>query len=191
MRYRNIICKFCGKPATVPTLRKADYCDHCKQLQHNDVAKNSYQNKAETKINTEAIDNLNYDDIADLANEYDKLRLKTIRLYQQKKAEEKHFTKTSDMLTHKLEFENLSDDEILKMAKQVKSDRLIRRKNKISETMLFFMMDAFKMRSAEKFVTEAVKGAKMTKDLGGYLADLQKNEEIYVNARNSQDVKKA
>ena len=95
------------------------------------------------------------------------------------------------MLTHKLEFENLSDEEILKMAKQVKSDRLIRRKNKISETMLFFMMDAFKMRSAEKFVTEAVRGAKMTKDLGGYLADLQKNEEIYVNARNSQDVKKA
>lgn len=183
MRYRNIICKFCGKPATVPTLRKADYCDHCKQLQHNDVAKNSYQNKADAKINTEAIDNLNYDDIVDLANEYDKLRLKTIRLYQKKRAEEKYFTKTSDMLTHKLEFENLSDDEILKMAKQVKNDRLIRRKNKISETMLYYMMDAFKMRSAEKFVAEAVKGAKTTKDLNGYLGDLQGNAEIYVNVK--------
>lgn len=44
MRYKNIICKYCGEKAQVPTLRKQNYCnkENCKMLAHNEVARKHY-----------------------------------------------------------------------------------------------------------------------------------------------------
>lgn len=200
MRYKNIICKYCHKPAIVSTLRKADYCDNCKDLAHNEVARLCYNKNVSTKrqrnlediigekrkVNSDAANNMNIEDIREIAEEYDRLRLKTIQLYQKKKNQEKYLTKTSDMLSHKLEFDNPSDEEILKMARQVKEDRYNRRQNKISEKMLYAMMNAFNMRSANKFVNEAMQGAKKTRDFDGFLETLKDNEEIYAKIKKEK-----
>lgn len=196
MRYKNIICKFCHKPAIVSTLRKADYCDDCKDLAHNEVARLCYNKNVSTKrkevliekrkVNSDAANNMNIEDIKEIAEEYDRLRLKTIQLYQKKKNQEKYLTKTTDMLSHKLEFDNPSDEEILTMAKKVKEDRYNRRQNKISEKMLYAIMDSFNMRSANKFVKEAIQGAKNTRDFEGFLETLKDNEEIYTKKRKGK-----
>ena len=43
MQYKKIICKYCGKSAVVSTLRKANYCNNCKGLAHNEVSRAYYQ----------------------------------------------------------------------------------------------------------------------------------------------------
>ena len=197
MRYKKIICKYCHKPAIVSTLRKAEYCDNCKDLAHNEVARICYNKNVSSKkmevknlrkVNTNAVSNMNIDDIKEIAEEYDRLRLKTIQLYQKKKSQEKYLTKTSDMLSHKLEFDNPSDEEILEMARQVREDRYNRRQSKISEKMLYAMMNAFNMRSANKFVNEAIQGAKQTRDFDGFLEKLKDNDEIYAKIKNEKRV---
>ena len=92
------------------------------------------------------------------------------------------------MLSHKLEFDNPSDEEILEMARQVKEDRYNRRQSKISEKMLYAMMNAFNMRSANKFVNEAIQGAKQTRDFDGFLEKLKDNDEIYAKIKNEKRV---
>ena len=65
MRYKNIICKYCGEKASVPTLRKQNYCDkpNCKMLAHNEVARKHYHsNKSDNQTNNDFYQTKIFDD---------------------------------------------------------------------------------------------------------------------------------
>ena len=197
MRYKNIICKYCGNPATVSTLRKSDYCDNCKTLAHNEVSRICYKKNVSTnevmkeqKINpairTVSVDGANnmYDkELEEISRAYDDLRLRAIKLCKKAQAETKRLTKSGDILVHKLEFENdkMTDDEKLRMSDVVARDRKIRRGWKLTGDTAYGIMASFGLRSATKYVAEAKKGARTTRDFRGYLESLKNNNEIYVD----------
>ena len=195
MRYKNIICKYCGKPATVSTLRKADYCDNCKTLAHNEVSRICYKKNVSTnetmmkhesyiterKVSVDGANNMYNEELDAISMEYDKLRLRTIKLLQKAQAEEERLTKSGDVLVHKLEFENLTDSEKLKMADIVARDRKLRRGWKLTRQTAYGLVSSFELRSATKYVAEAKKGARSTRDFKGYLESLKSNNEIYVD----------
>lgn len=208
MRYKNIICKYCGKPATVSTLRKADYCDDCKQLAHNEVSRICYKKNVSTnevmynrtnnvrqnnysnervvarKVSSDGANNMYVDELMNIAEDYDKLRLRAINLYKKAKAEEEYLTKSGDMFVHKLEFDNMTDKEKLEYADQVEKDRKIRRGRKLSKDTALEIVSAFDMRSARKFVNEAIKGAKSTRDFRSFLDNLKSDKEIYAEKKS-------
>lgn len=66
MRYKNIICKYCGEKASVPTLRKQNYCNkpNCKMLAHNEVARKHYHsNKNDNQLNNDFYQTKIFDDL--------------------------------------------------------------------------------------------------------------------------------
>lgn len=200
MRYKNIICKYCGKPAIVSTLRKADYCDNCKTLAHNEVSRICYKKTVSTndvmmkheryvtdrKVSVDGANNMYNEELDAISMEYDKLRLRTIKLLQKAQAEEERLTKSGDVLVHKLEFEDLTDSEKLKMADIVAHDRKLRRGWKLTRQTAYGLVSSFELRSATKYVAEAKKGARSTRDFKGYLESLKSNNEIYVDNTKSK-----
>lgn len=210
MRYKNIICKYCGRSVAVSTLRKADYCDNCKALAHNESARNCYKKNVSAKevmqgqevfenlinrsqpvvrrVSSDGADNMYQKEITELANRYDSLRLDTIRLYKKLKNKKDYLTKTGDIFVHSLEFngDNMSDNEILEKAKQTIIDRKIRRGCKLSEQTVYEIMRSLGLRSASKFVDKAMNGARTTRDFTQFLESLKDDEEIYANRLSSK-----
>ena len=205
MRYKNIICKYCGRKVAVSTLRKANYCDDCKALAHNESARNCYKKTVSTKeimqgqevfsnlvnrsqpvvrrVSSEGADNMYKEEIKELADRYDSLRFDTIKLYKKLKNKKDYLTKTGDIFVHSLEFngDNMTDSEILAKAKQTMLDRKARRGCKLSEQTVYEIMRSLGLRSASKFVDKAMDGAKTTRDFTQFLESLKSDEEIYAN----------
>lgn len=198
MRYKNIICKYCGNPATVSTLRKADYCDNCKSLAHNEVSRECYKKNVSTnefmtkktseviiprKVSVDGANNMYESELIAISQEYDKLRGRAINLFKKAQAEEKRLTKSGDMLVHKLEFEDMTDEEKLNMTDVVARDRKLRRGWKLTKQTAYGLVSAFELRSATKYVSEARKGARTTRNFQEYLENLKGNREIYVDSK--------
>ena len=197
MRYRNIICKYCGSPAIVSTLRRADYCDNCKTLAHNEASRVCYKKNVSTDVkvvkhengltprlvSVDGANNMYNKELEEISAEYDKLRFRTIQLLKKAEAEEKRLTKSGDILVHKLEFENLSNTEKLQMADVVSHDRKLRRGCKLTKLTAYGLVSAFELRSATKFVKEAQKGARTTRNFKEYLESLKGNSEIYADSK--------
>ena len=201
MQYKKIICKYCGRSAVVPTLRKANYCNNCRGLAHNEVSRAYYQKNISKNeimmrnknhavpvrtVSVEGANNMYEKELDEISEEYDKLRLKTIKLLQKAQAQEERLTKSGDILVHKLEFENLTDSEKLKMADIVARDRKLRRGWKLTKQTAYGLVSSFELRSATKYVAEAKKGARSTRDFKGYLESLKSNNEIYVDNMKSK-----
>ena len=218
MRYKNIICKYCGRKVAVSTLRKANYCDDCKALAHNESARNCYKKTVSTKeimqgqevfsnlvnrsqpvvrrVSSDGADNMYKEEIKELADRYDSLRFDTIKLYKKLKNKKDYLTKTGDIFVHSLEFngDNMTDSEILAKAKQTMLDRKARRGCKLSEQTVYEIMRSLGLRSASKFVDKAMDGAKTTRDFTQFLESLKSDEEIYANrtsvkSSNSNEIK--
>jgi hypothetical protein len=136
---------------------------------------------AERKVSVDGANNMYNEELDAISMEYDKLRLRTIKLLQKAQAEEERLTKSGDILVHKLEFENLTDSEKLKMADIVARDRKLRRGWKLTRQTAHGLVSSFELRSATKYVAEAKKGARSTRDFKGYLESLKSNNEIYVD----------
>lgn len=193
MRYRNIVCEFCGSPATVTTLRKGNYCDReeCKKMAHSKASKVYYKKNKQLALNnfnyhiqrvvsTEAVDNMNIDDIKEIAQDLGKLRFKTIKLVQGLVEKERKFNKSDDYILHKLEFENLSDEDWLKIKQKLVKDRKERREIKIKRKMANEILRNITMKNPGKFVEEAKNGARKTRDFDNCLNELRKNSELFV-----------
>ena len=78
----------------------------------------------------------------------------------------------------------MTDKEKLEYADQVEKDRKIRRGRKLSKDTALEIVSAFDMRSARKFVNEAIKGAKSTRDFRSFLDNLKSDKEIYAEKKS-------
>lgn len=186
MRYKEIVCDYCHNVATVPTLRKANYCDNCKAIAHNETVKAWKKNNSVLTENTNQVyDATKYmylKEIQSILNRYGDLRKETIHLWNKARKEADYYTKSGDMLLHKLEIGNMSDADKLSNLKKVEMDRRIRRGMKDSALVLFEIMCSFGLRDSAKFGEMAIEGAKTEKDFHGYLEKMKYNKEIYANA---------
>lgn len=197
MRYKNIICKYCGEPATVPTLRKADYCnkESCRMLAHNEASRICYKKSVSNpkfeaekvtaervtnrQVSTEAVDNMEINDIEELARELGNLRYRAIKLIQREIAKEKKFNKTDDIILHTVEFEKLTDKEWDDIKSKLISDRKERRGTKIRRQMLNEILSNITIKNPSKFVKEAINGARKTRHFDECLKDLRTNKDIF------------
>ena len=72
------------------------------------------------------------------------------------------------------------------MADIVARDRKLRRGWKLTRQTAYGLVSSFELRSATKYVAEAKKGARSTRDFKGYLESLKSNNEIYVDNTKSK-----
>lgn len=204
MRYKNIICKYCGEPATVTTLRKNDYCDKedCKTLAHNEASKICYkksvsnpkfeaekvtaQRVTNRQVSTEAVDNMEVDDIKELAKELGNIRYRMIKLIQKEVAKEKKFNKTNDIILHTIEFEKLTDKDWENIKKKLINDRRERRETKIRRQMLNEILANITMKNPGKFVDVAIDGARKTRHFDEFLADLRDDESLFAKKKDGE-----
>jgi hypothetical protein len=126
-------------------------------------------------------------EIMDLYNRCDELRKEAIYWWNKARNEAEHYTKTGDMLLHQLEFLDLSDNDILKNAHMVKTDRAIRRGRKVSALVLFEIVCSFGLRNATKFGEKAIEGAKTEKEFQKYLEKLKYDKELYSRALREEN----
>ncbi|MBP3707550.1 MAG: hypothetical protein J6J36_02940 [Clostridia bacterium] len=204
MRYKNIICKYCGEPATVSTLRKADYCDKesCKALAHNEASRICYkksvsnpkfnaekitaQRVTNRQVSTEAVDSMEINDIKELARELGNLRYRMIKLIQKEVAKEKKFNKTNDIILHTIEFEKLTDKDWENIKQRLINDRKERRGTKIRRQILNEMLANLTMKNPGRFVEVAVDGAKKTRHFDECLADLREDESLFAKKKDGE-----
>lgn len=183
MKYKEIVCDYCHKKAVVPTLRKANYCDDCKAKAHTENVKASKRKNEEQYIQIyDPTEYMYIKEIQEILERYGCLRKDVIYLWSKIKKLAEYYTKSGDMLLHKIEIGGLTQQQTLNLAKGVEIDRRKRRGCKDSALILFHVMCSLGLRDPVKFGEVAINGAKTQKDFNEFLEMQKYDKSIYSNA---------
>ena len=204
---------YCDNPECVKEFKRRKWCEYTNRYMHKRKAENENENEriisrkiinyteqelpitiksayqqarsilSKSKVNTDALDNIEIYDIREIARELGTIRFRLIEMYQKESEQVKSFEKEDLTLLHAFELEDLTKEEVWKMYQETKSRRTNRRGGKDRKILIGTLLNSIQIKNPDKFIVKAINDGRQNKDFPDVIEELKKDETLFVQPR--------